>query len=148
MFFAWRRRDRAGRTAPRGTAPRPHSRWRPQVEMLEDRLAPSSTLPAALATPAPSGVPVVGAVQQQASAPALLGVLRLDAASAGLNGAQRVALVFQLAGNSSVPPALEVFDPAGQTWKPVQGSTQMTGSLSVNTVRGTITLILDASSVP
>src|SRR5262249_38069264 len=123
--------------------------WRPQVERLEDRLAPTVAAPPILPPSLPSGIPVVTRTfQQDASTPSLVGVLRLDAAEPGLSGAGRGAAVLRFKGDTNPLPALEYFDTASQTWKPAQGSTRVAGSLRIDPVHQTITLILDQSSAP
>lgn len=137
MVSAGWHRDRSGR---------PH-RARLHLEALEDRLAPSCTLPLIAQAELPFGIPVVscaadGPVEGDGN------VLRMDLSHPGLAGAGAITVVFHFAGTFTPAARVEYFDGGTQTWRPLQPSTRVADSLTVDAGRKTITLIFDESSTP
>ncbi|HTU23523.1 MAG TPA: Ig-like domain-containing protein [Gemmataceae bacterium] len=74
-------------------------------------------------------------------------VSAFDFRSVNLTAQDKLIATFQLSRGEGTP-ALEYFDTASQSFKPVLGSTLLPNSLVIDSVDGTITLILDESSTP
>jgi hypothetical protein len=145
MFAAWHSRSNMRAVPHRQRA----VSLRPQVEMLEDRLAPSATLrPVPLGTLPPVPPVIDAAWDASPTTHQTSSVLSIDLVALGLSGASRIEIVFHTTPNPLALPALQYFDAPSHSWRPVQGSTQVADSLVVNADQGTITVTFDATSNP
>src|SRR5262249_40506393 len=135
-----------GTARPRGSRAAVRRSLRPQLELLEGRLAPATTLPLVAQGTLPFGIPVVAWTPDGGTTAA--NVFTLQLAGLGVDHTRNLTVVFHYEGASNSAPTLQFWNHSSQSWQDVQGSSAIAGSMTADVSRHAITVVLDETSNP